>query len=140
MLTKSRAEPPPRYSMMIHNLVPWKGIYFLNVTFIHKCTRVFFHDVNKFIRAEKSSVCHLQIRAVVLGDEWTVALTENSDLLLDILDLILGLLQVDGLDGDNVLCAIIDAFKHLPEDKTGERAFNFSRRLTECGGKWPFGK
>lgn len=24
-LTKSSAEPPPRYSMMIHSLLPWKG-------------------------------------------------------------------------------------------------------------------
>lgn len=70
------------------------------------------------------SVSHLQIGAVVLGDVWTVTLAENSDLLLDVLDLILGLLQVDGLDGDNALCAIIDAFKHLPEEETEGRAFN----------------
>lgn len=73
---------------------------------------------------------HLQIGAVVLGDVWAVALAEDSDLLLDILDLILGLLQVNGLDGDNRLCAIIDAFKHLPNEGIGERAFILTRRIT----------
>lgn len=61
----------------------------------------------------ESRVPHLQVGAVVLGDVRTVALTEDRDLLLDVLDLVLGLLQVDGLDGDNALCAIIDSFKHL---------------------------
>lgn len=97
--------------MMIHNLVPWKRIYFLNVSI--KSSSSLFGDVGE------SSVPHLQVGAVVLGDVRTVALTENRDLLLDVLDLILSLLQVDGLYGNNALCAIIDAFEHLREEETG---------------------
>lgn len=63
---------------------------------------------------------HLQIRAVVLGDVRTVALTENCDLLLDVLDLILSLLQVDGLNGNDALRTIIDTFKHLPQEEEEE--------------------
>lgn len=64
---------------------------------------------------------YLQIWAEVLGDVWTVALTENCDLLLDVLDLILSLLQVDGLDGDNALRTIVDTFKHLPEEEMEDK-------------------
>lgn len=44
-----------------------------------------------------------------------VALAEHGDLLLDVLDLVLGLLEVDGLDGHHVLGAVVDALEHLPE-------------------------
>lgn len=56
---------------------------------------------------------YLQVGAEVLGDVRTVALTEHRDLLLDVLDLILRLLQVNRLDGDHALAAVIDAFEHL---------------------------
>lgn len=56
---------------------------------------------------------HLQIGAVVLGDEGAVALAQHRDLLLDVLDLVLRLLQVDDLDGHHLLGAIVDAFEHL---------------------------
>ena len=65
---------------------------------------------------------HLQIGAEVLCDVRTVALTENCDLLLDVLDLVLGLLQVDGLDGDDALTSVIDTFEHLQEDEEGKRS------------------
>ncbi len=58
---------------------------------------------------------HLQIGAVVFGDVRTVALTENCDLLLDVLDLVLRLLQVNGFNCDNALSTIIDTFEHLQE-------------------------
>lgn len=68
----------------------------------------------------------LQIGAVVLGDVGRVALRENHDLLLNVLDLVLGLLQVDDLDGDHLLAAIVDALEHL-----AERAFAYSLLLGE---------
>lgn len=77
-----------------------------------------------------SCVPHLQIGAVVLGDVQTVALTEDRDLLLDVLDLILRLLQVDGLYGDDALGAIIDSFKHLRGKETGGRTFKMGRSST----------
>lgn len=60
---------------------------------------------------------HLQIRAKVLGDVGAVTLTEDCDLLLNVLDLILSLLQVDDLDGNNALCTIVDTFEHLSEEE-----------------------
>lgn len=63
---------------------------------------------------------YLQVGAVVLGDVRTVALTEHRDLLLDVLDLILGLLKIDRLDGDDALSAVIDAFEDLRKE-TGSR-------------------
>lgn len=80
------------------------------------------------VTVEARSASHLQIRAVVLGDIRTVALTENCDLLLDVLDLILSLLQVDGLDGNNALRTIIDTFKHLPEEEEEEKMSGVKRR------------
>lgn len=60
-------------------------------------------------------VTHLQVGAVVFGDEGAVALAQHRDLLLDVLDLVLRLLQVDDLDGHHLLRAIIDAFEDLAE-------------------------
>lgn len=79
----------------------------------------------------QSRVPHLQIGAVVLGDVQTVALTEDRDLLLDVLDLVLGLLQVNGLYGDDALCAIIDSFKHLRGKETGGGTFKTGRSSTQ---------
>lgn len=56
---------------------------------------------------------HLQVWAVVLGDKGAVALAQHCDLLLNVFDLVLGLLQVYNLDGHDLLGAIIDAFEHL---------------------------
>lgn len=63
--------------------------------------------------SEHRTRSNLQVGAKVLGDVGTVALTQHRDLLLDVLDLILGLLQVDGLYGHYALTAIVDAFEHL---------------------------
>lgn len=58
---------------------------------------------------------YLEVGSIVLGDVWTVALAEHCDLLLDVFDLVLGLLQVDGLDGHHILGAVVDALEHLSE-------------------------
>lgn len=83
------------------------------------------------MRIEGKILPHLQVGAVVLGDVRTVALTENRDLLLDVFDLIFGLLQVDCLYGHNALCAIIDAFEHLSEEEMGERTFVLAGGIQE---------
>lgn len=54
---------------------------------------------------------HLQIRAIVFGDEEAVTLAENCNLLLDVLHFIFSLLQVDDLDSNYLLRAIVNAFK-----------------------------
>lgn len=64
-----------------------------------------------------SCVSHLQIRAKVLGDVGAITLTEDCDLLLNVLNLILGLLQVDDLDSNDALCTIVDTFEHLSEEE-----------------------
>lgn len=46
---------------------------------------------------------------------WTVALAQHCDLLLDVLNLILSLLQIDGFDGHHILCAAVDALENLSE-------------------------
>ena len=62
-----------------------------------------------------SAGAHLEVGSVVAGDEGTVALREHHDLLLDVLDLIFGLLQVDDLDGHDQLGALVDALEHFAE-------------------------
>ena len=61
------------------------------------------------------SLTDLKVGAVVLGDKGRVALREHHDLLLNVLDLILGLLEVDDLDGDHVLGPVVDALVDLAE-------------------------
>ena len=51
----------------------------------------------------------LQVRAVILGDEGRVALGQHHDLLLDVLNIVLGVLQVDNLDGHDLVGAGVDA-------------------------------
>lgn len=63
---------------------------------------------------------YLEVGAVVLCNVRTVALTEHRDLLLYVFDLILSLLQIDCLDGDDTLRAVINAFEDLREE-TGSR-------------------
>lgn len=71
-----------------------------------KTDRAHFVDFNLL-------VTNLQVRAVVLGDEGAVALTQHRDLLLNVFDLVLRFLQVYDLDGHHFLGAIVDAFEHL---------------------------
>lgn len=61
------------------------------------------------------SSTHLEIRSVILGDVRTVALRQHHDLLLYVLDLILRLLEIDDLDGDDLLSPVVDAFEDLAE-------------------------
>lgn len=63
------------------------------------------------------SLSYLQVGTKVLCDVGTVTLTEYCDLLLDILNLILSLLQINGLYGNNTLSTIINTFKHLKRTK-----------------------
>lgn len=60
-------------------------------------------------------VRHLQVGAVVLGDEGAVALAQDRDLLLNVFDLVLRLLQVNDLYRHHLLGAIVDALEHLAE-------------------------
>lgn len=70
-----------------------------------------------FLRWDDCSVrvCYLEVGAVVLCDVGAVTLAEHGDLLLDVLDLILSLLQVYGLDGNHILSAVVYALEHLTE-------------------------
>lgn len=109
-LTKSSAEPPPRYSMMIHNLLPWKTKCSDNS---HWGARA-IEKRPQSVPTESAPRSHFEVGAVILGDVGTVALAQHGDLLLDVLDFVLGLLQVDDLDGHHAERAVVDAFEHLP--------------------------
>lgn len=69
----------------------------------------------KLKRDREISSAYLEIGPVILGDVWAVALRQHHDLLLYIFDLILRFLEIDDLDGDNLLGPIVDAFEHLSE-------------------------
>lgn len=69
----------------------------------------------KGLKRDGEVAAYLEIGPVILGDVWAVALGQHHDLLLYILDLILRLLEIDDLDGDNLLGPIVDAFEHLSE-------------------------
>lgn len=58
---------------------------------------------------------YLQVGAEVAGDVRTITLAEHSDLLLDVLDLILCLFQVNDFDGHHLLGVVVDALVHLPK-------------------------
>lgn len=58
---------------------------------------------------------NLEVGSIIFGDIRAVALRQHHDLLLDIFDLIFGLLEINDLDGDNLLRPIVDAFEHLAE-------------------------
>lgn len=64
---------------------------------------------------EADKAAHLEVGTVVAGDEGTVALRQHHDLLLDVLDLIFRLLQVDDLDGHDLLRPVVDPLEHLAE-------------------------
>ena len=58
---------------------------------------------------------HLEVGSVVASNKRTVALRQNHNLLLDVLDLILSLFKIDNLDGHNLLCPVINALEDLAE-------------------------
>ena len=52
-------------------------------------------------------------RREVLGDERTRALRENGNLALNVGDVVLGVLEIDELDGDDVSIREVERFEHL---------------------------
>lgn len=58
---------------------------------------------------------HLKIGSKILGDILAVALRQYHDLLLDVLDLIFGLLEIDDFDGHDLLGSVVHALEHFPE-------------------------
>ena len=79
------------------------------VVHVH-CTRV-----TSIVRIWFTRSTYFEVRAEVASDEGTVTLRQDGDLLLDVLDLILSLLQVDDLDGDHLLRALVDSLEHFAE-------------------------
>lgn len=59
---------------------------------------------------------------------WTVTLAQHSDLLLDVLNLILSLLQVDGFDGHHILRAAVNTLENLSKRPLAN-ALQFSEEL-----------
>ncbi len=62
-----------------------------------------------------TSLSHLEVGPVILGDERRVTLRKHHDLLLDVLDFVLCLLQVNDLDGHHLLIAVVHALVDLSE-------------------------
>lgn len=60
-------------------------------------------------------VSHLEVGSIIFGDVGAVTLGQDHNLLLDVLDLILGFFEVNDLDGDDLLGSIVDAFEDLAE-------------------------
>lgn len=58
---------------------------------------------------------YLKVRSEVFCDKWWITLTENLNLLLDVLNFILGLFQVDDLDGHHLLRPVVQALVDLAE-------------------------
>lgn len=62
---------------------------------------------------------YLQIGSIILGDKRTVALAQNGDFLLNVLDVVLCLLQVNNFNGNNFLSPIVNSLIDL-----AKRAFS----------------
>ena len=60
-----------------------------------------------------SPTAYLEVGSVILGDEGAVTLAEHRYFLLNVFYLVFRFLQVDGLDGNHLLGAIVDAFEDL---------------------------
>lgn len=107
---------------MIHNFVPcakantWFNVFIPFPIWSDEETPSHFHHD------------YLQKGAKVLGHKGAVTLAEDSDLLLDVFNLILGLLQVNDLDGHHFLGAVVDAFVDLAEGALAN-AFQLSEVL-----------
>lgn len=69
---------------------------------------------------------YLQIGSIILGDKWTVALAQNCDFLLNVLDVVLCFLQVNNFNGNNFLSPIVNSLIDL-----AERAFSDPLQLGE---------
>jgi hypothetical protein len=66
------------------------------------------------------------VRGAALGHPSAVELREDLDLLLDVVDLVLGVLEVDDLDGDEAARALIDAVR-------GKRQLSTKRSVLKMG-------
>ena len=98
---KSRAEPPPRYSIMIQSFVSWWDTRERDKTIIFwEKKRKHFDD-------------YFEVGSVITCDVWTVALRQHHNLLLDVFDFIFGFFQVDDFDGNYLLRPVVNAFKHF---------------------------
>lgn len=58
---------------------------------------------------------YLKIGPEIFCDIERITLTKNHDFLLNVLDFILGLFEVDDLDGHNMLGTIVDPLVHFAE-------------------------
>lgn len=58
---------------------------------------------------------YFEVRPIILGDVWAVALRQYHNLLLYVLDLIFRFFEIDDLDGHDLLGPIVDALKDLAE-------------------------
>lgn len=58
---------------------------------------------------------YLEIWSKVFRDEWTIALREHHDLLLDVFDFIFGLLEIDYFYGNNLLRSVVNSFEYFAE-------------------------
>lgn len=72
-------------------------------------------DGNDRLRNRLRFSTHLEIRPIILGDVWTVALRQHHYLLLNVLDLIFRLFEIDDLDGHNLLGPVVDTLEDLAE-------------------------
>ena len=59
------------------------------------------------------ALSYLQVGAIVPGDVGTITLAEHRNLLLNVLNFILSLLQIDDLDSNHLLGAVVDPFIHF---------------------------
>lgn len=69
---------------------------------------------------------YLQIGSIILGDKRTVALAQNCDFLLNVLDVVLCFLQVNNFNGNNFLSPIVNSLIDL-----AKRAFSDPLQLGE---------
>lgn len=107
-LTRSRADPPPKYSMIIHSFVPWQMYLKINTW---KCSFPYLYMA--FLLLLKLS--HLKVWAIILCNKGAVTLAQNCNLLLNVFYLILCFLQIYNFNRHHLLCAVVDAFVNLPK-------------------------
>lgn len=118
LLTRSRADPPPKYSMIIHSLVPCekkkKDGIFIGFAFVYWTVRVCL-SMHPCVCVASVLVLssHLKVWAIILGNKRTITLAQHCDLLLNVFNLILCLLEVYNFYRYHLLGAVVDAFVDL---------------------------
>lgn len=58
---------------------------------------------------------YFEIRPIIFGDVWAVALRQHHNLLLYVLNLIFRLFEIDDLNGHDLLSPVVDAFEDFAE-------------------------